>query len=641
MERHGHVAVLAIDNAPVNALSAPTKAALLTALDAAEADSGVRAIVLIGANGVFSAGADIRELGQGAIPPELPTVISRFEASQKPVVAAIDGACLGGGLELALGCHYRIASPAVRLGLPEVKLGLLPGAGGTQRLPRIVGVEAALKMISEGEMVTAAQACSIGLVDSIVDRIVLKDEAIALAAAMADRPRPVTAERAAEPSPPSKALAIIDRYSSDRPAANGGSQARDACLDAVKASLLQPFDVGVQLERSLFEKLRAGPESRALRHIFMAEKTAARVDGLPTDTPIRPIETVAILGAGTMGRGIAIAFLSAGFSVSLIDPNAEAAEAANAAIESHFDRAVAKGRLHRGAGAETLSRLTTDVKLETAADRDLFIEAAFEDMAIKREIFVRLDEIAKPGAILATNTSYLDVDAIANVTRRPDDVLGLHFFSPAHLMRLLEIVRGARTSPTVLATAMNLAKRLGKVGVVAGVCDGFIGNRMMKVRRAQADRMLLEGTSPTQIDQVLVDFGFPMGPFQMADLAGLDLGWRSDAGATTVRERLCELGRRGQKTGAGYYDYGPQRERLPSLVVEQVSADFAQRVGVQRRTISKGEILERLVGPMIDEGQKILDEGIAQRASDIDAVWVNGFGWPRHTGGPMFWAANA
>jgi len=630
------VLVIVSDNPPVNALSHAVRSGLMDAVTAAGSDATVKAVVIAADGRTFHAGADITEFGKPPQSPSLPEVIEAIEALDKPVVAALHGTTLGGGLEVALGAHYRVAARGSKLGLPEVKLGLLPGAGGTQRLPRVVGVEAALEMIAKGDPISAEKAQSLGLVDELVEADKLRQAAIAFARArISDGPRRTGART-------DKLSADADVFH-DFAKANArrfrGMDAPQACIEAVKAATEKPLEEGLKIERALFAKLMAGDQSAALRHLFFAERAAAKIDDIAKDTPRKTVSSVGVIGAGTMGGGITMNFLSAGIPVTLVEREQAALDRGVATIRKNYEASAAKGRLSQDQVEKAMALLTPTLEMDALSDCDLIIEAVFELMRIKKEIFTALDSIAKKDAILATNTSYLDVNEIAAVTQRPESVLGLHFFSPANIMKLLEIVRGAKTADTVLATAMDLSRRIGKVAVVAGVCHGFIGNRMLAQRQAEANSLILEGAKPWDVDRVLVEFGLPMGPFQMADLAGLDIGWDPDAtSSSTVREILCEQDRRGQKTGAGFYDYDQNRRGAPSEHVERLIAEFAEKAGYEQRAIDDQEIRERLLYPMVNEGAKILDEGIAQRASDIDVVWVYGYGWPTYRGGPMFWA---
>jgi 3-hydroxyacyl-CoA dehydrogenase len=634
-EQHDAIRVLVIGNPPVNALGAAMRRAIAAEMEAALADESVSAIVLRGAGRLFSGGADITEFGRPPESPWLPELLDDVEASDKPVIAALHGTAFGGGLELPLACHYRVAAPSARLGLPEVKIGLLPGAGGTQRLPRLVGIADALSMIVSGNPITAARAHEIGLVDRIVDEQRLTEDAVAFARDIAV-PQGVrrTSEIAVAPAP-----GVIEAFVEKQGAKLRGLDAPNACIKAVRDAATLPFREGLASERETFLELAKGRQSQAMRHLFFAERAAARIEGLPKDAPTLPVARVGMVGAGTMGGGIAMNFLSAGIPVTMVEREQAALDRGVATMRKNYERTARSGRLTTAQVETAMGHLTPTLDFQALADCDLVIEAVFENLDVKKAVFRQLDGIVKQGAILASNTSYLDVDAIAAVTSRPEHVLGLHFFSPANVMRLLEVVRGARTSPTVLATAMALARKVGKIAVVSGVCHGFIGNRMLEPRQRQADALALEGVRPQDVDRVLLEFGFPMGPFQMIDLAGLDLGWdEAHSSGSTIREILCENGRRGQKNGRGFYDYDENRNRVPSVEVEGWIRDFAARKGVAPRAVADQEIRERLLYTMVNEAAKILDEGMAQRASDIDTVWINGYGWPAQTGGPLFWA---
>ena len=632
---HG-VLVAVSDNPPVNALSHAVRSGLMTAIETARTDPEIKAVVIACDGRTFHAGADITEFGKPPQAPSLPDLIEQIEALDKPVVAALHGTTLGGGLEVALGAHYRIAAAGSKLGLPEVKLGLLPGAGGTQRLPRVVGVEAALGMIAKGDPISAEKAQELGLVDRLVAPEDLRESAIAFAQEKVGQPIPRTGARTDKLSTDQDAFDAFAKANARR---FRGLEAPQACIEAVKAATELPLEDGLKTERALFTRLMTGDQSTALRHLFFAERAAAKIDDVPKDTPRIPVKTVGVIGAGTMGGGITMNFLSAGIPVTLVEREQGALDRGVAIIRKNYEASAAKGRLSADQVEQAMALLTPTLEMEALSDCDLVIEAVFELMKIKKEVFSRLDSIVKPGAILATNTSYLNVDDIAATTKRPESVVGLHFFSPANIMKLLEIVRGAKTSDAVLATAMDLSRKIGKVAVISGVCDGFIGNRMLAQRQAEANSLILEGAKPWDVDRVLVEFGLPMGPFQMADLAGLDIGWDPETTASsTVREILCEEGRRGQKTQAGFYDYDANRRGVPSAHVEEVITQFAEKAGYVRRKVEDQEILERLLYPMVNEGAKILEEGIAQRASDIDVVWVYGYGWPSYRGGPMFWA---
>lgn len=627
--------VASLDNPPVNALGAELRRQLKAAVDEFRADDALAALVLTAHGRLFSAGADIREFGQPpAVPaPSLPDLIDAIESCDKPVIAAIHGDALGGGLELALGCHYRVAAKSARLGLPEVKLGILPGAGGTQRLPRLTGVAAALEWIVSGEPVAATRALELGAVDRLADEASLLDEAIQLA----EGSPPV--RRTRDLAVPGTA-ADIDEAAKCLGRRIQGLDAPIACMEALRAALSGSFAEGLRRERELFLGLVGGAQSKALRHAFFAERTAAKVEGLDSDVRPRPINRVGVIGAGTMGGGISMNFLSVGIPVTLVEAEAEALARGTATIRRNYEASAAKGRLTTTQVEQAMALLTPSLDFSDLAGCDLVIEAVYESMDLKKEVFARLDRVARPGAVLASNTSYLDINEIAAVTGRPSDVLGLHFFSPANVMKLVEVVRGKRTSPEVLATGMDLARRIGKVGVVAGVCYGFIGNRMLRVRQDQSRQLLLEGVTPQRIDELHRRFGMPMGPFEMQDLAGVDVGWHRDPQRVeTVRDALCAAGRWGQKTGAGYYDYGDDRKPRPSPVTEQIIAEFRARLALPEREVTDEEIIARTLYAMVNEGAHILEGGFAQRASDIDAVWLHGYGWPRHTGGPMFWAA--
>lgn len=635
LSRDGEIAVVTVNSPPVNALSAPVRDGIAEGVTSAIADPEVKAIVLICAGRTFIAGADITEFGKPPRGTSLHQMIDVIESATKPVIAAIHGTALGGGLETALGAHYRVAVPSAKLGLPEVKLGLLPGAGGTQRLPRVVGAEAALKMVTSGNPIGAKAALASGLVDELVDEADLRGGAIAFAQKVVAENRPLKKirDRSVTADP-----ALFAEFRAANARKFRGFDAPEANIKCIEAAVTLPFEDGMKRERELFMGLMTGTQSAAQRHIFFAERQAARIKDLPEGTAPRPIKSVGVIGAGTMGGGISMNFLSAGIPVTIVETSQEALDRGVGVMRRNYETSAAKGAIKSEAVEANMGRLTPTLDLEALKDCDLIIEAVFEDMGVKKEIFGKLDRIAKPGAILASNTSYLDVNEIASATSRPQDVVGLHFFSPANVMKLLEVVRGAKTAPDVLATAMSLAKTIGKVAVVAGVCFGFIGNRMLRARQDQAQALILEGAMPWDVDRVLYDFGFPMGPFQMADLAGLDIGWSAATSkGETVRDRLCEAGKRGQKTGSGFYDYDEKRNRTPSKVAEEIILAKSAELGIARRQISDQEILERCLYPMINEGAKILDEGIAQRPSDIDVAWIYGYGFPVYRGGPMFY----
>ena len=635
----GDVGVLTVNSPPVNALSADVRDGLAKGIATATADPAVKAIVLICGGRTFIAGADISEFGKPPRGASLHQVQIDMENATKPIVAAIHGTALGGGLEVALACHYRVAVPSAKLGLPEVKLGLLPGAGGTQRLPRLVGPEQALKMVTSGTPISAKAALGFGLIDEMAAEDGLLEAAKAFArrpglalVKVRDRNEKVEAARATAP-------AMFAEFRKANARQFRGFEAPEANIKTIEAAVNLPFDEGLKVERELFMPLMTGVQSKAQRYVFFAERMANKIDGLPADAKPLPVQSVGIIGAGTMGGGIAMNFLNAGVPVTIVEMKQEALDRGVATIRKNYDNTAAKGRMTADDVTKRMALLTPTLELGDLAQSDMIIEAVFENMDIKKEVFAKLDAIAKPGAILASNTSYLNVDEIASATKRPESVLGLHFFSPANVMRLLEIVRGAKTDVEVLATAMATAKKIGKVAAVSGVCPGFIGNRMLSFRQQQANKVLIEGAKPEQIDRVLYDFGFPMGPFQMSDLAGLDIGWSAEKSkGETIRDRLCEAGLRGQKNGHGFYDYDAQRNRVPSPVAQKIIDDYADEKGINRREVDDQEILERCLYPMVNEGAKILEEGMAQRASDIDIVWINGYGWPVYQGGPMFWA---
>ena len=642
LSQDGEIAVLSINHPPVNALSQVVRQGLLDGLQQAKALPGVAALVLICEGRTFLAGADITEFGKPPQGPSLYLIQDEIEAAPWPVVAAIHGTSLGGGFEVALCCHYRVAVPSAKCGLPEVHLGLLPGAGGTQRLPRIVGAAKALEMVTSGRHVGAAECLAIGLVDQLVGEGELRAGAIHFARQVLADGRPLRKVRESD------AKLLADRgkpelFANFR-AANAkrfrGFLAPEYNIRCIEAAVNSAsFDEGVQTERTLFRELVTGIQSQAQRYAFFAERGAQKIADVPADTPTVAVARVGIIGAGTMGGGIAMNFANAGLPVTLVETSQAALDKGLAVVRRNYENSAKRGKLSAGDVEQRMALLTGSLSLQALAGCDLVIEAVFENMAVKKDIFAKLDAIVKPGAVLATNTSALDVNEIASATARPEAVVGMHFFSPANVMRLLEVVRGAKTSPGVLATAMQTAKKIGKVAVVSGVCPGFIGNRILAARGAQSQAMLLEGAMPWDIDTVLYDFGMPMGPFAMSDLAGLDIGWSAETSkSATIRELLCEAGRRGQKTSAGYYDYDEARNAKPSDVTRRIVSDFVARQGRSARAISATEILERCTYAMINEAAKILDEGIAQRASDIDTVWINGYGWPAYRGGPMFYA---
>jgi 3-hydroxyacyl-CoA dehydrogenase len=636
----GDVAIVTLNSPPVNALSAPVREGLSLGINAAMADSAVKSVVLICDGRTFIAGADITEFGKAPVGPSLQDVQNTIENASKPVVAAIHGTALGGGLEVALTCHYRVAVPSAKCGLPEVNLGLLPGAGGTQRLPRIVGAAKALEMMTTGQHVPAKDCLAMGLVDELAEEGKLRETAVAFAKKIVAEGRPLKRVRDLE----DKVLAdranpgLFAEFRKANARKFRGFVAPESNIKCIEAAVNLPFDEGMAVERKLFMELMNGSQSAAQRYVFFAERQAAKIPDVGDDVAILPVKKVGVIGAGTMGGGISMNFLSAGYAVTIVETQQAALDRGIATIRKNYENTAKKGRLTQADVETRMGLLTGTLALEDLADCDLIIEAVFENMDIKKDVFGRLDKIAKAGAILASNTSYLDVNEIASATTRPEAVIGLHFFSPANVMRLLEIVRGAATSKEVIATSMQIGKKIGKVAVLVGVCPGFVGNRILSQRQREAQKLVMEGAMPWDIDRVLFDFGFPMGPFAMSDLAGLDIGWsKENSKSSTIREVLCEMDRRGQKSGSGYYDYDENRNAIPSPVVEQIILDFAAKQGINRRDISDEEILERCVYPMINEGAKILEEGMAIRASDVDIVWLNGYGWPLYRGGPMFY----
>jgi 3-hydroxyacyl-CoA dehydrogenase len=633
------VAVLTIDSPPVNALSHAVRDAIVAGVTQAEQIAAVKAIVLLCAGKTFIAGADITELGKPFRAPTLIDVEDRIEDCSKPVIAAIHGTALGGGFEVALSCHERIAVPSAKCGLPEVHLGLLPGAGGTQRLPRLLGIEQSLEMMLTGKHVGAPALHKGGVIDELAREGHLRTDAVAFARRIVDEGMPLKKVRDSNDKLKDVNPEIFAAIRKEHAKKFRGFLAPEYILRAVEAAATQPFEEGMKVERRFFEELLRSAESAAQRYVFFAERQVWKIPDVPDDTPVLPIRKVGIVGAGTMGGGIAMNFANIGLPVALVEAQPEALERGLGVIRKNYEISAKRGRFSMEDVEKRTALIQGSLQLESLADCDLIIEAVFENLEVKKDVFRKLDAIAKGEAILATNTSGLDINEIAGVTRRPESVLGLHFFSPANVMRLLEVVRAAKTSKSALATAMQLAKKIGKVAVLVGVCPGFVGNRILYARQAQAEAMLMEGAMPWEIDKVLYEFGLPMGPFAMVDLAGLDIGWnKQSSNSSTVREVLCEMDRRGQKTGAGFYDYDAQRTPKPSPVTEKILRDFMQRKGVSPRKIAEQEILERCIYPMINEGAKILEERIAIRASDIDIVWINGYGWPAYRGGPMYYA---
>ncbi len=634
-ERHDDVLVIISDNPPVNALGAAVRIGLEAAIKEGVADDTIQAMVIRCDGRTFFAGADITEFGKPMQEPGLPTVVDLIEASTKPVVAAIHGTALGGGCEVALGCHYRVAVPSAKIGTPEVKLGLLPGAGGTQRIPRIAGVRMALEMTAKGDPIPVKKAQEAGLIDKIVGEDSLEADAIAFAREVRDkRPIPRASEKEAKADPDA-----VEAFKKENGRRFRGFEAPAANIACVVKASETSFADGIAFERQEFMKLMMGTQSAAQRHIFFAERQAAKIDDVPADTQRRAINRVGVIGAGTMGGGISMNFLSAGIPVTIVEMQADALERGTGVMRKNYEASAAKGRMKPEQVEAAMGALTPTLNFDDLAECDLIIEAVYENMEVKKEIFTRLDGIAKPGAILASNTSYLNIDEIAACTARPQDVVGMHFFSPANVMKLLEVVRGAKTAPDVLATVMDLAKKIKKVAVVAGVTYGFIGNRMLMPRQVEANKLLLEGATPEQIDRVHVAFGMPMGPFQMADLAGVDIGWHRDPNRIeNVRDALAAEGRWGQKKQAGFYDYDAKRNPTPSPRVAEIIVEWREKTGTPQHDVTDEEIVERTLYTMVNEGALILEEGMAQRASDVDVVWIYGYGWPVYRGGPMFWA---
>ena len=635
--KHGDVLIVLSNNPPVNALSTAVRQGLVDAIAQAESDDSVHAVVIACEGQTFFAGADITEFGKPPQQPWLPMVVDAIEACSKPVVAAIHGTAFGGGLEVALGCHYRVADPSAKLGTPEVKLGLLPGAGGTQRLPRVAGVKKALQMTATGNPIGAREAFECGLVDRLVEGELIP-HAVAYAEEVRDvRPLPRSSqfeEKVGNVDP-----AVFDDFARDNAKKFRGFDAPLKNIEAVRIACEKPYSEGVMDERRLFMELMSGTQARAQQYFFFAERKANKIEGLPEGTEPRAVRKVGVIGAGTMGGGLSMNFLSAGVPVTIVEMGQDALDRGTGVMRKNYEATASKGRMTTEQVEKAIGLLSPTLDFNALADCDLIIEAVYENMDVKKEVFGRLDKIAKPDAILASNTSYLKINEIAASISRPQDVVGMHFFSPANVMKLLEVVRGDKTAPDVLLTAMQIGKKIRKVPVVAGVCHGFIGNRMLMPRQVEATKLLLEGATPEQVDRVHVEFGMPMGPFQMADLAGVDIGWHRDPNRIeNIRDALCAIDRWGQKKGAGFYDYDEKRRPSPSPVVQQIIQDFAKKQGVERRQISDEEIVERTLYTMVNEGAKILEEGIAQRASDIDVVWVYGYGWPVYRGGPMFWA---
>jgi len=635
----GEVAVITLNSPPVNALSAPVREGLFEGFKAAGADPAAKAIVLVCEGRTFIAGADITGFGKAPVGPSLADVQQMMESSPKPVIAAIHGTALGGGLEVALCANYRVAVPSAKVGLPEVNLGLIPGAGGTQRLPRIVGPEKALEMVTSGVHVPAKEAAAMGLVDELVEEGKLRDGAVAFARKVLAEGRPLKRVRDNDDkvAPARGHPEIFANFRKANARKFRGFMAPEQNIRAVEAAVNLPFDQGLVEERRLFDEVMSGPQTGAQRYAFFAERAANKIPDVPDDTPIRTIKKVGVLGSGTMGGGIAISFVNAGFDVLVVDMKQEALDRGLGVIRSTVIKNAERAGATPAQIEERLSRIRGSLDMGDFKDADLVIEAVFEDMGVKKEVFAKLDGICKPGAILASNTSYLDLDEIASVTKRPADVIGMHYFSPANIMKLLEVVRGAKTAKDVLATVMKVGKQTGKVPVVSGVGPGFIGNRMLRQRGLQAEALVLDGAEPSVIDKLMYDFGFPMGPFQMMDVVGMDV-IKDLPGQLSIRGAMFNAGRLGQKGIGGFYNYDANRNASPSPEAEKVVADFRKAKGATARPVTEEEIMDRSLLLVINEGAKILEEGIAIRSSDIDTIWLNGYGWPVYRGGPMYYA---
>lgn len=640
LENHSNIAVLTLNSPPVNALSANVREGLHEGVKSAIEDSAVDAIVIICEGRTFIAGADITEFGQAPKGPSLYDVQDMIENSTKPVVAAIHGTALGGGLEVALTCHYRIAVPSAKCGLPEVNLGLLPGAGGTQRLPRIVGAAKALVMMTSGEHVPAEQCLSMGLVDEMADEGKLLEGALSFAGTIVSEKRPLVKVRDAEDKIAADKGndALFANFRKSIARKTRGFLAPEYNIQCIEAAVNKPFDEGIKVEQALFMKLMTGSQSAAQRYMFFAQRQVTKIPDIEADTEVKDINSVGVIGAGTMGGGISMNFANVGIPVTIIEQSQERLDKGIGIIRKNYENSAAKGRITQAQVEERMNLIEGKTSIEALDSQDMIIEAVFENMDLKKDIFKQLDGICKQGAILASNTSALDVNVIAAETNRPEDVIGLHFFSPANVMRLLEIVRGEKTSKSVVASSLAVAKKIQKIAAVVGVCPGFVGNRILAQRQREANKLILEGALPWDIDDALFDFGFPMGPFAMSDLAGLDIGWNKEtSNGESLRDVLCEAGRLGQKSGKGFYIYDENRNKSPDPEVEALIRKFGEERQIRMRDISKEEILERCLYPMINEGFKILEEGMAIRASDIDIVWTNGYGWPVYEGGPMFY----
>jgi len=645
---HGAVAVITLKNPPVNALGLGLRAAIADGLERAAGEAPIRAVIIIGSGTAFCGGADVSEFGLPAMSasPSLADLFAQIENSPKPVIAAINGVALGGGLELAMACHFRVAAAAAQLGLPEVKLGILPGAGGTQRLPRLVGVERALNMIVSGNPVSARELAKTELLDSIADGDLLPATLVFAERLIADK-SPLKKARDIRINMPNVEAFLDFARGAVAPLAKN-YPAPLKCIDAIEAAVLKPFDEGLKTEAAAFSELLNTPESKALRHAFFAMRAAAKIPDVPSTTPLRAIKSVAVIGAGTMGGGIAMNFANAGIPVTVLETSQAALDKGLGTVWKNYENTLKKGRLTQEEFDKRIKQITGTLSYDDLKNADLIIEAVFEDLQVKQQVFEKLDQVAKHGAILASNTSTLDVNKIAEFTQRPQDVIGLHFFSPANVSKLLEIVRGAHSAKDVVATSMAVSKQIKKVGVISGVCDGFIGNRMMNAYFRQMELLLDVGALPQQIDKAMEKFGFAMGPFRVSDLAGNDILWYirkrlyieyPERVFSKTPDRICELGRFGQKTGAGWYDYKPgDRTAIPSDLVNNIVLEESAKLGLARRKISDDEIVQRALYSLINEGARILEEGIALRASDIDVVYLTGYGFPDFRGGPLFYA---
>ena len=640
IEKDENISIITLNSPPVNALSATVREGLYKGITKARNDKETEAIIIICEGRTFIAGADISEFGKEPKGPSLFEVQEFIEDSNKPVIAAIHGTALGGGLEVALTCHYRIAVPSAKCGLPEVNLGLLPGAGGTQRLPRVVGVEKALQMVTSGQHVSTKECQKIGLVDEISKEDNLRGDSISFAKKIVSENRPLI--KISEMNDKVEAARgnenIFKDFRTSIARKSRGFLAPEYNIQCIEAAVNKSFSDGIKVERKLFMELVTSTQSAAQRYAFFAQRQVAKIPDVGPDIETKPFKSIGVIGAGTMGGGISMNFANVGIPVTIIEQNQEMLDKGLDIIRKNYENTANKGRITFEDVEKRTSLINGSTNISDLANCDIIIEAVFENMKLKKDIFKELDNVAKKDAILATNTSALDINEIAEITSRPESVIGLHFFSPANVMRLLEIVRGEKTSKSVLATAMKMAKNIGKIAAVVGVCPGFVGNRILAQRQREANKLILEGAMPWEVDDALFNFGFPMGPFAMSDLTGLDIGWDEDLSTgDTIRDKLCEIGRLGQKTGKGFYIYDEKRNKTPDTEVENLIVEFSEKHQIKRREISKEEILERCLYPMINEGFKILEEGMAIRASDIDIIWINGYGWPVYEGGPMFY----